>query len=129
MATGSEKSLNINSFVTPVLKDGIAFLINDPNCSDTILQINDDTYHVMSQLLTKQSLLFAEQCNRDIESVSVNESIKLINKKVIKIIDPNLKKEAVEKILRYMYGANISIIDLDLFKVIMIFKMSELLEK
>lgn len=129
MTTESKKSLNINPFTTPVIKDGIEFLMNDQTCSDVILQVNDDTYHLMSMLLIKQSLFFAEKCSGDIEIVSVNESIKIINKRVIKITDSSLKKEAVEQVLRCMYGAKISIINYDLFKVILIFKMSELLEK
>lgn len=107
----------------------IDLLFNDPVCFDTVVQVNDTSFNIISALVTKQSSFFAEACNSSENPCTTHilGSAVILTRRIIKIHDPELKNDAVEKVLKFLYGKKIENVTIDIIYAAIKFRISDLI--
>lgn len=114
-------------------------LFNDVDVYDVIVENDGKQYHLMSKLLKKHSPFFSKELDKieikqDPMMISSNSQSKLFlsGKKIIKLDQYQLNNEAVIKVLRNMYGEQLTITKdnaIDFLKIGTLFEMIKILNE
>lgn len=114
-------------------------LFNNVDAYDVIVENDEKQYHLMSKLLKKHSPFFSRELDKieikqDPMMISSNSQSKLFlsGKKIIKLDQYQLNNEAAIKVLRNMYGEQLTITkdnSTDFLKISTLFEMSELMSE
>jgi hypothetical protein len=121
---------------------------NDPNCSDIILNFNDEKYYLMSKLIKhyapglyteieKLPVMAAPSITPDLSPDQLVASLttflsKTSQKKTITMTDPHISKETLMSVLESMYGKFLGVSSLNLNEIYLVathFDMKELIKK
>lgn len=121
---------------------------NDPNCSDIILNFNDEKYYLMSKLIkhyapglhTEIELLPVPATPTITPDLSPDQLLaslttflsKNSQKKTINITDPHISKDTLTSVLESMYGKSLEVSSLNLNETYLLatkFDMKELVKK